>query len=213
MFEGMLAAITKPKPFFEQLTNDDVLVSRAIWVVLLVCVVAAGAGYFSALPLASVMGDNSIIAVTAVLGGTLGLALTTFLGWLITGLLIRMVAGINIKPWAITGYAMSPQLIIYILFIILAAIFPVTLPELGVDMTTDPSGFNEALVEAQALYAESVYARLTQGLSYLSSLWWIALIFLGVDAAAGRNKAFLATAIIALINLGFIAAPWLLESV
>ena len=80
-------------------------------------------------------------------------------------------------------------------------------------MTTDPSGFNEALVEAQALYAESVYARLTQGLSYLSSLWWIALIFLGVDAAAGRNKAFLATAIIALINLGFIAAPWLLESV
>ena len=80
MFEGMLAAITKPKPFFEQLTNDDVLVSRALWVVLLVCVVAAGAGYFSALPLASVMGDNSIIAVTAVLGGTLGLAAYYVLG-------------------------------------------------------------------------------------------------------------------------------------
>ena len=212
MFEGMLQTITQPKPFFERLREDDALVSRAIWVVLLISVVSAGAGYFSSLPTASVMGENSLLGSVTIYAAAFGFVIVTFMTWLITGLLVRITAGIDVKPWAIVGYALSPYLLVYVLFMVLAAVFPVTLPELNVS-PDDPAAFGAALEEAQTLYAQSIYARLTQGLSYLVTLWWVVLIFIGVDAAAGRNKAFLTAGIVGLVNLAFIALPFLLQPV
>lgn len=212
MFEGIVQTISNPLAFFRSLQDDDKLAGGAVLVVLLVALLSAGVGYFSALPSTDAFPDDIPFRQFGLIAATLGSVMVTFISWLVNGLLVRMSAGMDSKPWAIVGYAMSPLLIIYLLIIVLAAIFPVNLVPISVGLD-DPEAFQQAVQQTQKAYQATIFGRSTQLLGYASSLWWIILIFLGVREAKGTNKAYIAAGLVTLLTLAFTVGPLLLQRV
>jgi hypothetical protein len=152
-------------------------------------------------------------------GGTFSLVIspitlltTSLLAWLVNGLLVRMGAGIDVKPWAITAYGMTPQILIYAALIIIGALFPVQLTPISANLS-DPQIFQEATINLQREFQASFFGRASTILSYLSSFWWLVLIFLGVREAAGTNKAITATVLVGVITFAFLVLPFLLSPV
>lgn len=211
MLDGMLQVIINPIAFFRKLTEDDKLASRAIGVVLIIAILAGVFGYFNALPTAEAFA-NTAFGAFGLITTPISLLVVSFLSWLIYGLLVRMGAGINAKPWAITGYSMSPQLIIYALLILMAVIFPVKLTPVTADFS-DPQAFQEATLAIQKEFQNSTFGRASQILSYLSSLWWIVLIYLGVREATDTRKATTSAILVAVPTLLLIIVPYLLSPV
>lgn len=208
MFDGILRAITRPGQFFQTLQQDDGVAARALLVVLLVAVLNTGVGYFSALPTARAFAGTLLGSVTPVTA-PLTAALLSFLSWLVYGLLVRVAAGTTAKPWAITAYAMSPQAIIYPLIIAAALVFPVEVTPIAADVTQLEAA-QEATLQVQREVQASTFGRASQVLNLAAILWWLALIFVGVRAAAGVTRAFVSVALVAALSLGLVFVPLLL---
>jgi hypothetical protein len=211
MLDGMLQVILSPISFFRKLSEDDRLSSRAIGVVLIIALLAGVFGYFTAIPTADAFA-NTPFGKFGLITTPISLLVVSFLSWLIYGLLVRMGAGINAKPWAIAGYSMSPQLLIYTLLILIAVIFPVKLSPVVADFT-DPQAFQEATLAVQKEFQNSTFGRASQILSYIASLWWLVLIFLGVREATGTRKASTATILVAIPTVLLILLPFLFSPV
>jgi hypothetical protein len=168
-------------------------------------------GYFNALPTADAFA-NTPFGAFGLITTPITFVVIGFLAWLIYGLLVRMGAGINAKPWAIAGYSMSPQIIIYALLILTAVIFPVKLSPVTADLN-DPQAFQEATLAIQKEFQNSTFGRASQILSYLSSLWWVILIYLGVREATDSRKALISAILVGIPTLLLIALPFLLSPV
>jgi hypothetical protein len=212
MLDGILHVILKPVDFFRKLLDDDKVASRAFGVVLIVMVLAGVYGYFVALPTADAIA-NTPFGAFGLITTPVSFVVISLLSWLIFGLLVRMAAGISIKPWAITGYSLSPQIIIYALLIILAVLFPVKLSPVTVDPTKEPEAFQEAMISLQQESQQTVFGRASQILSYLSSLWWIVLIFLGVREATDTRKAVISALVVGIPTVLLSLLPFLLSPV
>jgi hypothetical protein len=211
MLDGMLQVILNPVVFFRRLAEDDRLSRGAIGVVLIVAVLAGVFGYFNAIPTADAFA-NTPFGAFGLITTPISLLVVSFLSWLIYGLLVRMGAGIDAKPWAIAGYSMSPQLIIYALLILVAVIFPVKLSPVTADFS-DPQAFQDATLAVQREFQNSTFGRASQILSYLASLWWLVLIFLGVREATGTRKATTATILVAIPTVLIILLPFLFSPI
>jgi hypothetical protein len=211
MLDGMLQVILTPVVFFRRLAEDDRLSRGAIGVVLIVAVLAGVFGYFNAIPTADAFA-NTPFGAFGLITTPISLLVVSFLSWLIYGLLVRMGAGIDAKPWAIAGYSMSPQLIIYALLILVAVIFPVKLSPVTADFS-DPQAFQDATLAVQREFQNSTFGRASQILSYLASLWWLVLIFLGVREATGTRKATTATILVAIPTVLIILLPFLFSPI
>jgi hypothetical protein len=212
MLDVLFKPITSPVAFFRTLKDDDRVVSRAFIVVLLVALLGAVSAYFAALPLADAtrgtllaLAFNPFFAALATVGAL-------FLIWLVYGLLVRITAGMEAKPWAVTAYGMAPQLIISAVLIIVSAFFPATLTPVTGDLT-DPLLVAEASTNLTAELQASFAGRVSTILSYASSLWWLTLIFIGVRETAGQQKAIRATVVVGLVTLAFLVVPFLLSPV
>jgi hypothetical protein len=212
MFDSMVQVLTRPAAFFRTLKDDDRVVSRAFLIVLLVAVLGAVSAYFAALPLADATRGTVLALAFNPFFAALATLAVLFLSWLVYGLLVRMSAGMEAKPWAVVAYAATPQLLVYAGLIIMSAFFPATITPLTGDLT-DPVVAAEAATSVTAELQASLVGRVSTILSYASSLWWLVLIFIGVRETAGQRKATTATIIVAVISLAFIAVPFLLSPV
>jgi hypothetical protein len=97
MFEAISQVFTRPASFFKTLNDDDRVVSRAVFVVLIAALLGAVAAYFAALPMAdATQGTPLALFFNPFFGALISLA-TFFVLWLITGLLVRMGAGMEAK--------------------------------------------------------------------------------------------------------------------
>ncbi|MCA9835670.1 MAG: YIP1 family protein [Trueperaceae bacterium] len=212
MLEGILEAIIQPIKFFRELEDKPQRVSLAFIVVLITAILAAVVAYFSALPTADAFPDSAFIGQISMITAPIVALIATFIIWLAYGLLIRMGAGMDVKPWAIAAYSSAPQIIILTIVIVIAALFPVTVSPI----TADPSNaeaFRAANLQLQEEIRSSVYGRSSQVLSYLSSLWQVILVYLGISAVSSQARAIRGTVLVAIFAFGFLLLPWLLASV
>jgi hypothetical protein len=212
MLEGILQSITNPGAFLERLNSDEKLVRRAVWVVLIVSLLAAVGAYLSTLPSIDAFGDANPFGQAGLTISAISALAITFIFWLVNGLLVRMGAGMDAKPWAIAAYALSPQIIIATLLIVLAAFFPAQLTPVSFD-ASDPEAIREASLRVQKEFQQSLFGRGSLVLNYLGNAWYLLLIFLGVRAAAGTNKAVTSTILVGLLMFAFILLPFLLQPV
>jgi hypothetical protein len=212
MFDAVSQVLTRPAAFFRTLKDDDRVVSRAIFVVLSAALLSAVAAYFAALPMAdATQGTPLALFFNPFFSALISLA-TFFVLWLITGLLVRMGAGMEAKPWAVTGYALVPQLLIAAVLIIVNALFPVQLSPVSASLDLSDVAAVQAATESVTTELQASAAnRVTTVLSYLSSLWLLVLTFIGVRETAGRPKAVRATIIVGVVTLLFIVGPLLLR--
>ena len=97
-----------PRTSFERLAEGE-RVGGAVWVVLFVALVSGIASYFLGLPFQEALGTAPFAALTPILTAAAGFA-TPFITWLFYGLLVRIGAGMEAKPWAVAGYGLAPQL-------------------------------------------------------------------------------------------------------
>lgn len=212
MFEAISQVFTRPADFFRTFNDDDRVVSRAVLIVIIVALLTAVFTYFGTLPMAdAVQGTPLAIFFNPFISAVIATG-TTFVLWLITGLLVRIGAGMEAKPWAVTGYALVPQIVIAAILIIANALFPAQLTPISASLElTDPEAIQAATETLTAELQSSPANRITTILSYLSSLWVLVLTFIGVRETAGQPKAVRATAIVAVITLIFIVGPLLLR--
>lgn len=210
MLDAAVQIFTRPRAFFKTLNEDDRVVSRAFLVVLIVAILAAIFGYFSALPTADAMRGTPFGGSFSLIISPVSLLVISLISWLIYGLLVRMAAGMDAKPWAVVGYSMAPQILIYAVLIIIGALFSPKLTPISIDFS-DPQVARQASLDLQREYQATLLGRATTILGYVSSLWWLVLIFFGVRETAGQQKATTATVIVGLVTLAFIVVPFLLR--
>jgi len=211
VFEGILQAITNPKALFDDLENKPSIVNFAFLVVLIVAIVSAIGAYLSTLPTVDAFGDANPFGQIALIITPVSVVVVSFILWLINGLLIRMTAGMDAKPWAIAAYSLAPTLILSTLIILIAALFPTELTPVSFD-ASDPEAIRQASNAVQQEFQSSLLGRSSTVINYISTAWMLLLIFLGVNASAGRNKAITATVVVGVLSLGFILLPFLLGS-
>ncbi len=210
MFEGMLEVVRKPSQFFRGLANDDQRVGRAFLVVLLVALLTGMSAYLSALPtMDAFLGDNPFVQI-GLIAAAVGAPLVTFVWWLMNGLLIRMAAGIEIKPWAIAAYSYTPQIFITALIILIAVLVPPQVSPVAADLS-DPIAMQEATMQLQQQIQQSFFGVSSMILGYLATGWFLFLTFVGVREAAGANKAWIAVFLVGAITLGVTLIPFLLQ--
>jgi hypothetical protein len=212
MLDVLLKPITSPVAFFRTLKDDDRVVSRAFLVVLIVAVLAGIFGYFSALPSADAMRGTPFGGTFSLVIAPVSALFASVIFWLIYGLLVRIPAGMEAKPWAVVGYAMAPQILVYAVLIIIGALFPARLTPISASLS-DPQAFQEATFALQREFQGTFFGRASTILSYVSNLWWLALIFIGVRETAGQQKAITATVVVGLVTLLFFVVPFLLSPV
>jgi hypothetical protein len=212
MLDAISQLFTRPASFFRTLKDDDRVVSRAVIVVLVVSLIAAVSAYFSALPLADATRGTALALAFNPLIATLITLGAIFLLWLIYGLLVRMGAGMESKPWAVTGYAMAPQLLVFALLIVINALFPAQLTPVSATVDfSDPTAIQTATTSLTTELQATLANRVTTVLGYLSSIWWLILIFIGVRETAGQQKAIRATVIVGILIFAFTVVPLLLR--
>lgn len=191
MFSAIWEAVSKPNSFFASLPENDALVNRALWLVLIVAALGGVAIYSSSLPLVQALPEGSVLRLIAPAGSALAAAATTLATWLVKGLLVRVGAGLSVKPWAVAAYSFTPYLLIYILFLLTTAL-PVNLPPITADFATEAELVQEQFDQRALVYAASAPGRITQILGYIGDIWSVLLIFIGVRAISGLRKAAVA---------------------
>jgi Yip1 domain len=212
MLDTLLKPITSPVAFFRTLKDDDRVVSRAFLVVLIVAVLGGIFGYFSALPSADAMRGTPFGGTFSLVIAPVSTLFASIIFWLLYGLLVRMTAGMEAKPWAVVGYAVAPQILIYAVLIIIGALFSPKLTPISASLS-DPQAFRDATFALQREFQGTLFGRASTLLGYASSLWWLFLIFIGVRETAGQPKAIRATVVIAVLTLAFLIVPFLLSPV
>jgi len=205
MFEAMTRVIFRPGEFFTELPDNHRLLRGAIWVVLLVAALTALVGYVSTLPQVDALGDPF---GAFLIFGLIMAPLLTFLAWVVSGLLARIVAGMEAKPWAVVGYAMTPQIVLLSLLLVVAALFPPALTPVGV---ISPEELPDTMARMTQEMQTSLLGVSTTIITYLGLGWFLALIYLGLAKTTGQpNKALWGALLVAFLNIAPLAVSWLL---
>ena len=200
MLDALSSVLTRPVSFFRELARGE-KVGGAIWTVLLVSLVSAAASYFLGLPFQEALATAPFAAATPIITAAAGF-FTPFITWLFYGLLVRVGAGMEAKPWAVAGYALAPQVVLNALLLVIVVAFPVEVTPVNVDVS-DTQAFEAANARVQREIASSVAGRAGQLIGYLGTLWWIALIFLGVRETANQQQAIRATFLVGIVAASF----------
>jgi len=208
MLEAMARVIIRPGEFFTQLSDNPRLGAGAVWVVLLVAVITTIVGYVSALPTVDAMGDAVPFGGATLIFGLVAAPLLTFLSWAVNGLLARIGTGMAARPWAVVGYAMTPQIVLSTLLLVIAALFPPTLTPIVA--AASPEALQEALTRMTAEMQASFLGMSLTVSGYLSLGWFLALTYLGlVKTASQPSRALLSVALIGILNFAVLVLPWL----
>lgn len=200
--------LTQPATFFKELAEDDRRKHGAIWVVLLVNLVHAAAVVVYMSPQANLFPPGSSAASVILVGAGLLTVVSGFIEWLVYGLIVRMTAGMEAKPWAVAGYSTAPLLIVALLVFLTALLFPMDV--LPLSNYADP----QFRAEAQATIQQSLGGRIIAVLTYLYAVWHFALIFIGVREVTGMpHRAVRTVVVLGLLYGARIIIPWLMTPV
>ena len=200
MLDALFSVIARPVSFFRELAEGE-KVNGAVWTVLLVSLVSAAASYFLGLPFQEALATAPFAALTPIITAVAGF-FTPFITWLFYGLLVRIGAGMEAKPWAVAGYALAPQLVLNALLLVIVVAFPIEVTPVNVDVS-DAQAFEAANARVQGEIGSSTAGRAGQLIGYLGTLWWIVLIFLGVRETANQQQAIRATFLVGMVAVSF----------
>ena len=206
MLNAVSGVLTRPTQLFRELAEGH-RVDGAIWVVLLVSLLSAATGYFLGLPFRAALETAPFAVITPVLTSAAAF-FTPIITWLFYGLLVRIGAGMEAKPWAVAGYALAPQLVLNALLLAVLVAFPISVSPVTVDVS-DAQAFDAANARVQREIGSSLAGRAAQGIGYLGTLWWIVLIFLGVRETANERQAVRATFLVGVVAGSFALGSWL----
>ena len=206
MLDAISGVLVRPVSFFQDLAEGRG-VGGALWVVLLVSLVSAAASYFLGLPFREALVNAPFAAATPFITAAAGF-FTLFATWLFYGLLVRIGAGMEAKPWAVAGYALAPQLLLNAVLLVVVVAFPIEVTPVDVDVS-DAQAFEEANLGVQREVASSVAGVAGQVIGYLGTLWWLVLIFLGVRETAGQQRAVRATFLVGVVAVSFALGSFL----
>ena len=213
MLDAIFLVLFKPLKFFKQFFEDDnKYASQALFIVLIVAILSAISSYFGAAPMAELFPKGNPMGLISMLTTVISTLVMVFVFWLINGLIIRMAASKDVKPWAIAAYSISPQILLSTALIVIGALFPMNLPNIRLDIQ-DPVAFQEGMQRISNLMQTSFYGQSSRYLSYLGMAWSLLISFLGVRERAGNSKAITVTLILGTLSALFILLPILLKPV
>lgn len=211
MLDAIARVITSPAGFFSDL-GENKKIPGAIWVVLLTTLISAVTAYFLSAPQSDAFGADSAFTGIGLIIGVGGVVIVSLISWLLLGLIVRMSAGMDAKPWAVVGYSFVPQLLVSIIAIVIAALFPIEVTPITVT-PSEPEAFQEALRSLTEEIQSSVLGRSNQFLGYLATAWGVLLIFIGVrETTQNQARATRSAVIVGLIYAAIFLLPWLLAT-
>lgn len=145
VLDAISEVLFNPTKFFKKFFEDDnKYASKALFVVIIVAILSAISAYFSAAPMAELFPKGNPMGMISILTTVVSTLIMTFILWLINGLIIRMAASKEVKPWAIAAYSIAPQILLATALIVIAALFPMDLPNIRLDVQ-DPEAFQAGM--------------------------------------------------------------------
>ena len=213
MLDAISLVLFNPVKFFKKFFEDDnKYASWSLFIVIAVAILSAISAFLTVAPMAALMPKNPPMGLITTLVTVVSSLVMIFVSWLVRGLIISMAASKGIKPWAIAAYSFTPQVLLATAIIVIAALFPIELPNLNLNVQ-DPAAMQAATQRITELMQTSVYAQASKYLTYLGIAWSLLLSYLGIREGAGNSKAITATLILAALSALFILIPILLKPV
>jgi hypothetical protein len=210
VFQAILRVLTRPIPFFHALGQDASLARWAAGVALLVSALSALSAYTFNLPQRDAFGADSAFAAFAIGFAVFSAALLVLVRWLVFGLLVRVTAGMDARPWAVIGYSLAPYGLIAIVTTVVALSSPATVTPIQVPLD-DPAALQAASAQLTQELADSPAGRVNAFLSLIGLGWFLALVYLGVRETTGNpGSAAKSVIALALVHLALLFVPLLL---
>ncbi|MDZ7704643.1 MAG: YIP1 family protein [Trueperaceae bacterium] len=179
----------------------------AIWMVLLVSLVGAVSTYAVTLPQLQAFGEDAALGPFLLWSAVIFAFFASFIGWLVLGLVVRMTAGMDAKPWAVVAYAAAPRLVLEL--IPAAVVLLVSVEVTPIEAAPDGEGFSDALLRLQQEVGSSPVGITSLITTYLARAWQLALIYIGLRETSDASKALRSVVVIALLYGFVLAFPWL----
>ncbi|RIH88231.1 YIP1 family protein [Calidithermus roseus] len=196
----MLEVLIQPTRFFEALRERKPNLLPPLLVVVGALVLTAVAGQISLRLLPALFPGGAMLQLIFSLVGALFFGLVV---WAIGGGLIRLLAGEGSRAWELYGWASVPALVLALVLLPLAALFPVTGDLTPPPPLTDAEALRRWQREYQDLVASAPGTRIQQVLSALATLWSLWIIYSGLRVLAPA-RAVLASVAVAVLTLGLL---------
>ncbi|WP_018465069.1 YIP1 family protein [Calidithermus timidus] len=197
----MLEVLIQPTRFFQALRERKPNLLPPLLVVVAALVLTAAAGQISIRLLPPLFPGGATLQLTFSLAGALFFGLVV---WAVGGGLIRLLAGEGSRAWELYGWASFPTLVLALVLLPLAALFPVTGDLAPPPPLSDAEALQSWQREYQELVASAPGSRIQQFLSVLATLWSLWIIYSGLRVLAPA-RALLTTAVMAVLTLGLLA--------
>jgi hypothetical protein len=198
----MLEALSNPTAFFKALAERKPNLTLPFLISILAVALGSIAGILSTRLL------PSLIPFPLPLQVVLALVTSVVVGiliWGIGGAVVRIFAGAESRAWEVYGYAALPSTVLALLLVPLAAVFPITgdLPPVPQIAQGDPNAQETLLAwqaQFQALLRNSTYIRIQQGLTLLTTVWTLWVMYNGLRVFS-PEKATLTTVAVGILSL------------
>ncbi|MCL6569218.1 MAG: YIP1 family protein [Meiothermus silvanus] len=186
-----------PRAFFERLKASKPTLFAPWLVAVLASLLASLANVVATRFLPSLSFGSPL--VFAVLGGIIfGL-----LAWGIYGLVLRLLAGAESRAWEVAGWASLPGVVVGLVLLPLAALFPVSGNLAAPPGLTDAEALREWTAQYTALVRGATFSRVAQGASVVGGIWSVGLTYVALRVLVPQ-RALIGTLGVAVISLGFI---------
>jgi hypothetical protein len=196
----MFEVLTQPACFFEALRERKPNLLPPLLVVVVALLLTAAAGQLSIRLLPALFPGGVTLQLVFSLIGALLLGLVV---WAIGGGLIRLLAGEGSRAWELYGWASVPALVLALVSLPLAALFPVTGNLSPAPSLSDAEALRRWQREYQDLVTSAPGTRIQQVLNVLATLWSLWIVYSGLRVLAPA-RAVLATAVVAVLTLGLL---------
>jgi hypothetical protein len=195
----MLDVLLQPTNFFRALSERKPNLVAPFFIVVAAAVAASlGQALLTRLLPSPIPGGVAVQLVLALVGGVVG----GMVAWGLGGLVVRLLAGPDSRAWEVYGWASVPGLLVGLVAIPLAALFPITGDLPPIPPLTDVEAFQAWQRAYRQLIWEATGFRILQGLSLLSALWSFGIIWSALKVLAPA-KALVTTLVIAAVSLAF----------
>ncbi|RIH84360.1 Yip1 domain protein [Calidithermus terrae] len=197
----MLEVLTQPVRFFAALQGHKPNRLVSVTVVVVATVLVLLSGQLSSRLLPTVLPDRFAgqVVVSVALGIPSGLVF-----WALGGAVIRLLAGRESRAWELFGWAWAPMLVLALVSLPLAALMPVTGDLPPPPAPTDAEALRQWQRQYQEVIAAAPVTRVQQGLSLVTTLWSLWIVYSGLRVLAPA-RALLATGVVAALSLGLLA--------
>lgn len=206
MLKRLGRILYNPVAFYREMA-EGAWADGAIWMVLLVSLVGAVSTYAVTLPQLQAFGEDAALGPFLLWSAVIFAFFASFIGWLVLGLVVRMTAGMDAKPWAVVAYAAAPRLMLEL--IPAAVVLLVSVEVTPIEVAPDAEGFQEALLRLQQEVSGSAVGVTSLVTTYLARAWQLALIYIGLRETSSASKALRSVIVIALIYGFILLFPWL----